>query len=227
MSCIVCSVPTTSQCSKCHMVRYCGKKHQADDFPRHQELCKEYVAAVKRMKKEEAKLRRGIDDWGNPFEEEVGNFWGIFETRDYMRSVYAVIERLNRFMTTDATTAALDHCMECLRLCRGDNMGIREIVPSFLIRLKKDQECYDFLKWWSTVDDNYDWGDMDLPYLDLKNENRYEPLLKSYTSKYESINFYSAMILIKYRLLHTIWQNVNGYTAFLMGKSLSKYIYIS
>ncbi|OQE40064.1 hypothetical protein PENCOP_c006G02084 [Penicillium coprophilum] len=68
--------------------------------------------------------------------------------------------------------------MENLRLCRSDNVGSKDMVPSVMIRLKKDQECYLFLKWWATSanDPRWDWGDETLPYLDIKNTNPLEPI---------------------------------------------------
>ncbi len=63
-----------------------------------------------------------------------------------------------------------------LRLCRGDNMGLRSIVPFLMLRLDMVQECYDFVKWWFTcgTDIAYDWGDLSLPYLDIQGADVFE-----------------------------------------------------
>ena len=54
----------------------------------------------------------------------------------------------------------LAHYMELLRLCHGDNMGVRFEVPFILLSLNRDQDAYDFIKWWMTIDEDgiYDWG---------------------------------------------------------------------
>ncbi|KAJ5512829.1 hypothetical protein N7463_002381 [Penicillium fimorum] len=72
----------------------------------------------------------------------------------------------------------LDTLMENLRLCRGDSTRSKDMVPGLMIRLNKDQECYDFLKWWATISKNlqYDWDDETLPYLGIKNANLLEPI---------------------------------------------------
>jgi len=106
-----------------------------------------------------------------PFETSVGRFWGIVDTRDYMRARYTVLEAVLLLKTRDAVQAALDYCLDLLRQCRSDNMGVRDFVPSLYLRLNREQECYDFLKWYATTgqEGDYDWGDMELGFLDVKN----------------------------------------------------------
>jgi hypothetical protein len=131
------------------------------------------------MEEEDQKLRNTPSDPflpDNVFEEGEGHFWGIHETRPYMRSRYALVEALIKVNTFDAIQAANDHLRDMPRLCRGDNMGVRDLVPGLLLRLGRDQECYDFIKWYGTQGkaSDYDWGDMDLPYLDVKNADVFE-----------------------------------------------------
>lgn len=59
-----------------------------------------------------------------------------------------------------------------LRLCRGDNLGIRFLMPAMILVFRSYegmQECFDFVKWWMTVDPDghYDWGNSSLPYLNI------------------------------------------------------------
>lgn len=39
--------------------------------------------------------------------------------------------------------------MESLRLSKSDNTGVRHGIPSLMICLDQDQECYNFVKWWA------------------------------------------------------------------------------
>jgi hypothetical protein len=57
-------------------------------------------------------------------------------------------------------------------------MGVRALMPALMLRLNKDQECYDFVKWWTIIrnQDDYDWGDTDLPYMDIKNADAFEDI---------------------------------------------------
>ncbi|KAB5550780.1 hypothetical protein GE09DRAFT_1287542 [Coniochaeta sp. 2T2.1] len=103
----------------------------------------------------------------NPFETGVGHFWGLIDTRDYMRARFGLVEEVLKLNNSPAVAPALDHLMDMLRLNRSDNMGLRDKVPALFLRLGRDQECYDFMKWWTTPDDDYDWGDTTLPHLSI------------------------------------------------------------
>lgn len=90
----------------------------------------------------------------NVFETSVGHFWGIVDTRDYMRARFGHLDALLEVKTAEAVQTALDHLMDMHRLCRGDNMGLRNYTPFVLLRLGKDQESYDFMKWYATTGDD-------------------------------------------------------------------------
>jgi hypothetical protein len=43
------------------------------------------------------------------------------------------------------------------------------MVPSLMLRPGRNQDAYDFVKWWAACDPGrYDWGDMELPYVVTK-----------------------------------------------------------
>ncbi|KAG2014350.1 hypothetical protein CC2G_011176 [Coprinopsis cinerea AmutBmut pab1-1] len=60
-----------------------------------------------------------------------------------------------------------------LRLSRSDGIGASEFVPALCIRLNCDQASYDFIKWYATISfgEGYDWENVSLPFLDLKDED--------------------------------------------------------
>lgn len=161
------------------------------------------------LEREEQALRATPNDGfmhnGNPFITGVGHFWGLFHTRDYMRARYRLIEAILEVKTLDAVKSALDHSMDILRLCRSDNMGVRSHVPALLLRLGKDRECYDFVKWWTTTgqESDYDWGDTSLPYLDIKDADIFEPV-DLFCSKYLDLGHTVSVTLLKLRLLLAI-----------------------
>jgi len=103
-----------------------------------------------------------------PFENSVGHFWGIFDTWDYMRARYTHVEALLEVQPRTAVAKALEHLLDVLRLNHSDNIGVRDLIPSLYLRLGRDQDCYDFLKWWYIgTDSHYDWGNTSLPYLNI------------------------------------------------------------
>jgi hypothetical protein len=67
---------------------YCGRDHQVADRPSHKSVCNGVKKAQQTMDDEERKLRAHPGDWMTPanvFEEAVGHFWGIHETRPYSK----------------------------------------------------------------------------------------------------------------------------------------------
>lgn len=117
-----------------------------------------------------------------------------------MRARFAYVDALTKIKTRSAVQAAYDNTRDLLRLCRGDNMGVRELLPSLLLRLGRDQECYDFVKWYADDRPTYDWGDPSLPYLDIKDADVLERV-DMFTGDSCKTCHSIAVTLIKIRLL--------------------------
>jgi len=70
--------------------------------------------------------------------DKIGEFWGLIETRPYMRArnrkVLLLIE-LGRY------TCAIKECEELLKLCESDNLGIRYHLIGLYCLLEKFNEC--------------------------------------------------------------------------------------
>ena len=64
------------------------------------------------------------------FAEDAGNFWGILETRPYMRAREGLAQTL---WLTGERPQAIAHCRELLRLNPDDNQGIRYQLMNFLL----------------------------------------------------------------------------------------------
>lgn len=102
------------------------------------------------------------------------------------------------------------------RLCREDDLGLRDRIPGLFIRLGRDQEAYDFVKWYATtgIDRNYDWNDIDLPFLDVKDADVLESLRGMWTTEYPSLSHAVAMTLVKVRVLLDLQAIQNAARAF-------------
>ncbi|SPJ72155.1 uncharacterized protein FTOL_01883 [Fusarium torulosum] len=200
------------RCTGCMVVYYCSTAHQTLDRNRHKKGCNTIKKARKTLDKEEQELRNNPGDIfmpANIFENGVGHFWGILETRTYMRARYNMVDCLLQTFGApgghkEAVRQGLDNPLDMLRLSRSDNMGVRDIVPHLYLRLDRDQEVYDFLKWYATTgtESNYDWGDMDNPYLDVKDADVLEEPLDAWSNgRFLSLSHVAAVILIKVRVL--------------------------
>lgn len=72
------------------------------------------------------------------FAEEAGHFWGLVETRPYMRARFGlaqVLERLGR------REEAMGHYRELLRLNANDNQGVRDLLLPVLLISGRDDEA--------------------------------------------------------------------------------------
>jgi tetratricopeptide (TPR) repeat protein len=77
------------------------------------------------------------------FEEATGHFWGVFETRPYMRAREGLAACLWQMGEKEA---AAEHYREMLRLNPGDNQGIRYLLIDTLLELNDDAAVGKLLK---------------------------------------------------------------------------------
>lgn len=154
---------------------------------------------------EEAKLRAHTktDDPflpANPFETVVGQFYFWKPTRPYLHALYDVIINQLNIRTGEAVEAALKNMLEMLRLSRGDNMGIRSQIPAQYLRLGRDQEAYDFLKWYADTPGSFEWNNPEVPMLDVNGADPFEPLKLEKSGISIDLSFKVALLLLKSRL---------------------------
>ncbi len=69
------------------------------------------------------------------FQRDAGHFWGILETRPYMRARLGLAHSL---WTAGRRDEAVRHLQEILRLNPGDNQGVRYTLAGFLLFLDRD-----------------------------------------------------------------------------------------
>ncbi|KAK2763312.1 hypothetical protein FQN54_009948 [Arachnomyces sp. PD_36] len=204
--CGVCgTTDRTRRCVRCKVMFYCSREHQTEHFPVHKSACRGVNLAEDRVDDEEQDLRSRPADYFMPenvFETHVGHFWGILDTRDYMRARFGVIKALEKIKTRDSVEKQLYHLKEIMRLNRSDNMGVRYLAPGRMLRLGLDQDAYDFVKWHETTGsrDDYDWGDMSLGFLDVKNADAFEPV-DYLCGRFPTLYFVISITLLKIKLL--------------------------
>jgi tetratricopeptide (TPR) repeat protein len=72
------------------------------------------------------------------FEENVGHFWGLVQTRPYMRARYGLAGCLEDLGREDE---AISHYRELLRLNPNDNQGVRDILLPLLLSIGRDADA--------------------------------------------------------------------------------------
>jgi hypothetical protein len=204
LGCHVCDKATDiSRCGGCKVVYYCSQEHQARDRDAHKGYCSKIKKGRTRLEAQEITLRThagDIDTPTNAFEEGgegMGHFWGFSGTRPYMQARYSLVDALLKINTVQAVTTALDHSMDMMHLNRSDNQNMRSIVPSLYLRLGRDQECYDFLKWWGTIGQNPDYEG---PQFNLKDQDAVEPVI-DFLKAFLPLSHFVSLALLKTRML--------------------------
>jgi tetratricopeptide (TPR) repeat protein len=77
------------------------------------------------------------------FIEDEGHFWGLLETRPYMRARLGLAQLL---WAGGARDDALAHFRDMLRLNPNDNQGVRYVLAAFLMETDRDAELAGLLK---------------------------------------------------------------------------------
>ena len=77
------------------------------------------------------------------FKNDAGYFWGILETRPYMRARAGLAQCL---WTLGRREEALEHYRDMLRLNPNDNQGIRYILANCLLDAGQEQELEKLLE---------------------------------------------------------------------------------
>lgn len=77
-----------------------------------------------------------------PFREDIGHFWGLIETRPYLRARNALAQCLWEAARDDE---AIGHAQDMLRLNPGDNQGMRYVLIHWLIETERNDEAWDLL----------------------------------------------------------------------------------
>ena len=76
------------------------------------------------------------------FEDDVGHFWGLVETRPYMRALATLADLL---WAQGERVEAMAHWEDVLRLNPGDNQGVRHVVVGHLLELGRDGDAQALL----------------------------------------------------------------------------------
>lgn len=77
------------------------------------------------------------------FEEDAGYFWGLIETRPYMRARFGLAQALWSCGRGDEAVA---HGVELLRLNPNDNQGVRYLLLNWLVALGRNDDANALMK---------------------------------------------------------------------------------
>ena len=84
------------------------------------------------------KARKILEEKGLFEEDNIGHFWGIIETRPYMRARHSKLEEL---MMMGRYKEAVKESEELLRLCENDNLGVRSVLIGLYCYFEEFDKC--------------------------------------------------------------------------------------
>jgi hypothetical protein len=76
--------------------------------------------------------------------------------------------------TSLAVESGLGHILEITKNAKSSMLGVADFAPASFLRLGRDQEAYDFMKWWITTPDTI-MRPPTQPYTAVKNQDILEP----------------------------------------------------
>eukprot|EP00092_Neocalanus_flemingeri_P020581 GFUD01022298.1.p1 GENE.GFUD01022298.1~~GFUD01022298.1.p1 ORF type:complete len:537 (+),score=157.93 GFUD01022298.1:57-1613(+) len=226
--CSICSVATVSRCQRCLSIVYCGKECQTKGWTGvngHKKICSQIKNAKKKVEEEAEKLTRykrtgknkeqmmqkKAKEVENLFETSVGQFGDIEDCHIYCESKKDLALALGQCgkqnKSNVAIEMALGHIFELLKLTGGwgdQIIGITPFVPSMLILLKKEQEAYNFIKWWINFGETSVDEVQSTDFFNLKNQKIVENLKWEELSLQELVDICLVKIKIRAKLKEEI-----------------------
>lgn len=193
------------RCAACKVYFYCCRDHQIQDRPTHKSTCKTLSTHAKKADEIKEKIL-ATDATALTTHQNVGNLWSFPATRTYLQAFYAYAEILIRSWREKGIEDSLEVHREVLRLDREDRQGVRRVIPGLLVRLGKDQEAYDFCKWFQSVGPEFDWNDVRMPMLTLKDQDPTEEV-EIWTKEgglWLALDQAATVVLIKMRLMASL-----------------------
>ncbi|KAK0733167.1 hypothetical protein B0T26DRAFT_683029 [Lasiosphaeria miniovina] len=187
------------RCAGCSTYYFCGRAHQREYWPTHKSTCNTIKNAKQVADDMEAKIRAD----GYYDHVPTAAFSDDPRRRMYIRARLTHAEMLIRSWRHQGIEDALTICQALVRLDRVDRESCRDLVPALLLRLGRDQECYDFCKWWQAVacdDSDYNPRDATLPFLDIKDADATEPADLWKGERFLRVTHLGTLQLLKMRL---------------------------
>jgi hypothetical protein len=148
-------------CSRCKTAWYCSKECQLADYESsHKSLCVSIARILKRVEQVTVPLRSTIIDVflepQNFFVSQVGLFGQFYQAHEYLTArrylvdLYAQAAHIAE--TKSVWERALSHALELMRLDYRDVVGTRSVIPFILLNLNRDDDAFDFIRYWTKID---------------------------------------------------------------------------
>lgn len=132
----------------------------------------EYVQKLERAVAHGAKV---MEKEGLTGEDSIGCYWGIIETRPYMRLRMSYLKALQE---AGMFRKAIGECEELLRLCENDNLGVRYILMHLYALMEEETKALQLHERFEKSEETQLLLPLSILYFKLGNEEKAEIYLK-------------------------------------------------
>jgi hypothetical protein len=175
-------------------VKYCGVDHQKQDRPAHKTTCKSISKklAILAQERHETEL---FNAHGGGLSAMLGS-GSLIEPLLKLAQVYLQID------TPTAVQSGLKLLLEMVDITKDSRTGTADIVPACFLRLGRDQEAYDYMKWWVTSPPpKGPFGPSSQLYASVTKKADVFEDVEFFKGNCPSLSFMVALTLLKLRLL--------------------------
>jgi hypothetical protein len=131
-------------CGDCRAISYCSPEHAQLDESSHKEACSNIYESSQRV---EILRQQLVSRIPSPFRHNIGQFWAMPETSVYLQEMSNLVELLGSIIHRTAVERRLVYAFHVMYFGGSDRQSFRFRVPALMMRINRDQECYDFMKW--------------------------------------------------------------------------------
>ena len=150
----------------------------------------------------------------------MGEFWGLFETRPYMRLFAFHVKILSN---CGMMSRAAQECERMLELCENDNLGMRFFLMHLYALLEREKEAKNLLERYSEDISSQMLLPMSILYYKLRQEEKAREYLDKVARHYKDLKKFVNAVC-KYDLDRYYWDmNPYGYQPFHMEELLEEY----
>lgn len=157
-------------------------------------LAQDPIESIEYMEKASAAARKTLGK--KYFEENEGHFWGLYETRSYMRAQQYLAQSL---WDCRRQSEAIQICWDLLRLNPNDNQGVRYILFDYLLTDNRLEEIEKLVKKY-TNDDFAHWEYNKALYYFKLFGSKSEKVIKQIQKAYQQNSFIEKYLTAKSKI---------------------------
>lgn len=135
-------------CAECGVVGYCSDEHKTAHKAQHNAACKAIKTCHDKVKNHLEKLECETNNV-NLAAARRSHILEDFHIQPYLEARRNLLHEICKTKNDKPLKIQLQHVTELMWRCKWEYRDIRWAAPGIMLRLGKDQYCYDFIKRWS------------------------------------------------------------------------------